>query len=207
MNKSHRSLCALAIAGIVVVSVASCTVQQRSAGDPAAADLPTGTEQVDLDPADFSTTIDNPYWPMTPGTRWTYREDDGTGRDLNVTVIVTTETKRIANGVTARVVRDTVRSGDEIVEDTLDWYAQDSAGAIWYLGEDTAEFDNGTIISTGGSFEAGVDGALPGIALRPTRSPDRRIARSTTAARRRTTVKSSVSPRWWMFPTGTSTTS
>jgi hypothetical protein len=62
-------------------------------------------------------------------------------------------------------VRDTVYKGDEIVEDTFDWYAQDAAGAIWYLGEDTAEFENGAISSREGSFEAGVDGALPGIAV------------------------------------------
>ena len=78
---------------------------------------------------------------------------------------VTTETKEIANGVMARVVRDTVTQDGELLEDTFDWYAQDSAGAIWYLGEDTAEFEDGEITSTAGSFEAGVDGALPGIIM------------------------------------------
>jgi hypothetical protein len=67
--------------------------------------------------------------------------------------------------VTARVVRDSVFRGDEVVEDTFDWYAQDAAGAVWYLGEDTAEFENGEIASREGSFEAGVDGALPGIVV------------------------------------------
>ncbi|WP_309709044.1 hypothetical protein, partial [Pseudolysinimonas sp.] len=95
----------------------------------------------------------------------TYREVDSAGVVLTVIVTVTTETKIIANGITARVVRDTVYEGEQIIEDTFDWYAQDAAGAIWYLGEDTAEFENGVIVSTEGSFEAGVDGALPGIAL------------------------------------------
>ena len=67
--------------------------------------------------------------------------------------------------ITARVVRDTVRSEGELVEDTLDWYAQDSAGNVWYMGEDTAEFENGKIVSRAGSFEAGAGGALPGILL------------------------------------------
>ncbi len=62
-------------------------------------------------------------------------------------------------------MRDTVRQDGEIVEDTFDWYAQDATGAIWYLGEDTAEFEDGEIVSRDGSFEAGVDGALPGIAV------------------------------------------
>ena len=79
-------------------------------------------------------------------------------------VIVTNLTKKIANGITARVVRDTVTEDGEIVEDTNDWYAQDAKGNIWYLGEDTAEFEDGKISSRAGSFEAGVDGALPGIA-------------------------------------------
>jgi hypothetical protein len=71
----------------------------------------------------------------------------------------------IANGVTARVVRDTVTEDGEIVEDTFDWYAQDRDGNVWYFGEDTAEFEAGEIVSRAGSFEAGVDGALPGIIM------------------------------------------
>ena len=53
----------------------------------------------------------------------------------------------------------------ELIEDTLDWYAQDVAGNVWYLGEDTAEYENGVIVSTAGSWEAGVDGAQPGIIM------------------------------------------
>ena len=136
-----------------------------TAGTPAPTSLPQGDDPVELDPAEFTTEIDNPYWPMEPGTRWTYLETDPDGDELAVEVTVTRETKDIANGITARVVRDTVYRGDEIVEDTFDWYAQDAAGAIWYLGEDTAEFENGAIVSRDGSFEAGVDGALPGIAV------------------------------------------
>ena len=65
---------------------------------------------------------------MRPGTRWTYREVDEEGHVLAVTVTVSTETKRIANGITARVVRDTVTEDGELVEDTFDWYAQDDDG-------------------------------------------------------------------------------
>jgi hypothetical protein len=127
--------------------------------------LPQRDDPVTLDPADFSTTIDNPYWPMTPGTRWTFRETDLDGSELTAVVTVTFDTRDIADGITARVVRDTVYRGDEVIEDTFDWYAQDASGAIWYLGEDTAEFENGIVTTTEGSFEAGVDGALPGIIL------------------------------------------
>jgi len=127
--------------------------------------LPEGGEPFDLDPASFTVEIDNPYWPMEPGTRWTYRETDAEGTELKVVVTVSSETKEIANGVTARVVRDTVTQDGAVVEDTFDWYAQDADGNIWYLGEDTAEFEKGKIASRSGSFEAGVDGALPGVAV------------------------------------------
>ena len=118
-----------------------------------------------LDPTRFTTEIDNPYWPMTPRTQWTYREVDADGAELTVVVTVTDQTKEVANGITARVVRDTVTEDGALIEDTFDWYAQDQEGNVWYLGEDTAEFEDGEIVSTEGSFEAGVDGALPGIAM------------------------------------------
>ena len=162
----------LPLVGLVVAafSVASCAAGDEPSSDdapsPAAGfDLPTGDEPVELDPSEFTTEIDNPYWPMEPGTRWTYLEIDEEGSEVKVVVIVTNETKLIANGITARVVRDTVTLDGEIIEDTKDWYAQDAAGNIWYLGEDTAEFENGRITTRSGSFEAGVDGALPGIII------------------------------------------
>lgn len=130
-----------------------------------ARDLVQGDAPVDLDPAEFTSDIDNEYWPMEPGSRWSYREIDEEGKELQVVITVSTETKEIANGITARVVRDTVWQDGEVKEDTFDWYAQDVDGTIWYLGEDTAEFDDGEISSRAGSFEAGVDGALPGVAM------------------------------------------
>jgi hypothetical protein len=129
------------------------------------ADLPKGSEPVELDPAEFTTEIDNRYWPMQPGTQWSYREIDEEGKVVRVVVTVTSETKKIANGVTARVVRDTVTEDGALIEDTFDWYAQDAEGNVWYLGEDTAEFEDGELTTRAGSFEAGVDGAQPGIIM------------------------------------------
>ncbi|MGL5857856.1 MAG: hypothetical protein ACRC35_05510 [Angustibacter sp.] len=118
-----------------------------------------------MDPAEFSTTITNPYWPMRPGSTWEYRETDTAGERRRVVVTVTDRVRRLANGVTARVVQDVVTQGGELVERTHDWYAQDGAGNIWYLGEDSADYQNGRVVSRAGSFEAGVDGALPGIVV------------------------------------------
>ena len=126
------------------------------------ADNPSPTE---LGPADFTTEIDNPWWPMKPGSRWVYRETDSEGANQKVVVTVTDRTKTIANGIEARVVRDVVAEDGEFVEVTDDWYAQDDDGNIWYLGEDTTEYENGKPVSQQGSFEAGVDGAEAGIIM------------------------------------------
>jgi hypothetical protein len=107
--------------------------------------------------------IDNPYLPLRPGSRWVYRETHPDGTVQKVVVRVTRRTKLIANGVRARVVRDTVTEKGRLVEDTFDWYAQDRRGNVWYLGEDTREYERGKVVSTEGSWEAGVDGAKPGI--------------------------------------------
>jgi hypothetical protein len=129
------------------------------------ASLPRGSEPVTLDPADFTTRIDNPFWPMRPGSRWVYRETAPDGTRQRVVVTVTRRTRLIANGVTARVVHDVVTEGGEPVEVTDDWYAQDRAGNVWYLGEDTKEYEDGRVVSTAGSFEAGVDGAQAGVVM------------------------------------------
>jgi len=113
----------------------------------------------------FTTEIDNPYWPMKPGSRWVYRETDPEGAVQRVVVTVTGRTKRIANGVTARVVHDRVTADGQLVEDTEDWYAQDDSGNVWYLGEDTTEYEDGRPVTKAGSWEAGVDGAEAGIIM------------------------------------------
>jgi hypothetical protein len=156
------AVCAAA-AGLLLLTACGGGDEHTTPGSSAGRDFPQGSEPVELDPADFTVEIDNRYWPMTPGTRWTYHEIDEEGKELEVIVTVSSETKRIANGITARVVRDSVTEDGELIEDTFDWYAQDAEGNIWYLGEDTAEFDGGKVTSKAGSWEAGVDGALPGI--------------------------------------------
>jgi hypothetical protein len=119
--------------------------------------LPQGSEPVELDPANFVSRIDNPYWPMSPGSKWVYREGD-----QRVEVTVTKRSKEIV-GIDATVVHDVLTEDGELVEDTWDWYAQDTAGNIWYLGEDTKEYENGKVKTTEGSWEAGVDGAQAGV--------------------------------------------
>jgi hypothetical protein len=141
---------------LAVLAVAAGTAQAK---------LPTGGEPAYLDPADFTTRITNPWWPMRPGSRWVYRETTADGARQRVVVTVTRRTKLMANGVTARVVHDVVSQRGRPVEVTDDWYAQDRRGNVWYLGEDTTEYENGRPVSKEGSFEAGVDGAQAGVIM------------------------------------------
>ena len=116
-----------------------------------------------IDPANFVARIDNPYLPFLPGTTFVYeaKTEDGLERSE---VVVTHRTKVIM-GVTCTVVRDTESVDGKVEEVTLDWYAQDKAGAVWYFGEDSKAYRKGKVVSTSGSWEAGVNGAKPGILM------------------------------------------
>ena len=131
----------------------------------ATASLPERSQPFPIDPSEFTTEIDNPYWPMKPGSQWTFRETDAEGAVRVVVVTVLDKTKTIANGVEARIVHDQVTEDGQLSEDTYDWYAQDSEGNLWYFGEDTTEYANGKPKTKEGSWEAGVDGALAGIIM------------------------------------------
>src|SRR5262245_2185158 len=118
---------------------AAMAVAAALAGVAQARSLPQSGEPVVLDPAEFTTTVTNPYFPLRPGTRLVYRESSEAGTLQKGVVHVTKRRKLIANGITARVVHDVVSEHGAPVEKTFDWYAQDSAGNVWYLGEDTKE--------------------------------------------------------------------
>src|ERR671931_429635 len=113
-----------------------------------------------INPEDFVPKVDNKYFTLKPGTKFTYQDKRGMDR---VEISVTNETRKVM-GVTTTVVRVRESRNGLLREDTYDWYAQDKAGNVWYFGEDTKELDeNGNVISTEGSWEAGVNGAEPGI--------------------------------------------
>jgi hypothetical protein len=122
-----------------------------------------GDYSVQVKPADFVATIDNPWLPFRPGSRWTYAGREG-DRKERIEVLVTDDTRKVM-GITATVVREREWLDGRLVEDTFDWYAQDHDGNVWYLGEDTREFTEGGGVSTAGAWEAGVDGGLPGIIM------------------------------------------
>ena len=118
-----------------------------------------------IDPADFGGPIDNPYLPLSPGTRFRYRGvgDDGKTREFN-RVTVTKKTKRIL-GIDAVVVLDEVFADGKPEERTFDWYAQDKDGNVWYLGEDSRNYEGGHWVRDDGSWTAGVGNGKPGIIM------------------------------------------
>jgi hypothetical protein len=118
-----------------------------------------------IDPADFGGPIDNPYLPLSPGTKFRYGGvgDDGKTRELN-TVTVTHKTKRIME-IDAVVVLDEVFAGGKPEERTFDWYAQDKDGNVWYLGEDSRNYEHGHWVRDDGSWTAGVGNGKPGIIM------------------------------------------
>jgi len=116
-----------------------------------------------LDPGNFVAVIDNPYLPFPVGRTFVYTgiKDGQTQID---TVTVTADTKVIL-GITATVVSDVATHDGTLLERTFDWYAQDNQGNVWYLGEDTTAFLPKGKTDTSGSWEAGVNGAQPGIVM------------------------------------------
>ena len=146
-------------------SVTSAESADASEDAPAVIDPGDGGNySVDIDPAQFSSVVDNPFFPMLPGTSWHYEETTSDG-ELQTDTVEVLDERRDVMGVETIVVHDVVKNADgEVVEDTFDWFAQDADGNVWYFGEDTTSFDDGAP-SKEGSWEAGVDGALPGIVM------------------------------------------
>lgn len=115
--------------------------------------------------AAFADVIDNPYFPLIPGTTYLYRGVDSDGASVRSRVTVT-DLKAEIMGVQCTLVREREYEDGELVEDTRDYFAQDKAGNVWYFGEDSRDIEDGQVVSTDGSWRAGVDGAVPGIIMR-----------------------------------------
>ena len=117
-----------------------------------------------IDPANFVAKIDNPFFPLVPGTTFIYKGQTSEG--LMRDEFAVTHNTRVIDGVTCVEVHDSVFTDGELTEDTLDWFAQDKDGNVWYFGENTAELEDGLISTIDGTFMAGVDGDKPGIVMK-----------------------------------------
>ncbi len=116
-----------------------------------------------INPENFVDSVTNIFFPLKPGRIWSYQSPTEDGLET-IVVTVLLEIKLIA-GVKCTVVRDVVSLDGRVIEDTYDWYAQDKDGNVWYMGEDVSNYEGGILQDKEGSFEAGVDGAKPGILM------------------------------------------
>jgi len=156
-------------AGAVVLGVAAAllVIQPAAAAAPAAnCSLPVfgpgASYHPHIDPSTFTANVTNEYFPLKPGRTLVYQGTKDGKSAINV--FVTTNTTLVVDGVRTRVVEDRLYLDGVLEERTKDYYAQDACGNVWYFGEDTATLDpKGHVISTSGSFRAGVDGAQPGV--------------------------------------------
>ena len=144
---------------LLAVLVALIVAAPAAAASPPASELAPiqGPYSPTIDPANFVRTVDNRYLPFEPVTRFHY---EGVRRTTPQTdnEVVLRKTKRIL-GIRCTIVRDTVSEHGHAVERTFDWYAQDRAGNVWYMGENSLELRHGRLVRASDSWESGVNGA------------------------------------------------
>jgi len=162
--KARKASPILMGAALALVVVAGCGAPSGGGEAKGRTEKAQKAYEPRIESADFTSRIDNKYFPLKPGTTFVYKgEFHGTAeRDV---MAVTHDTKRVM-GVECLVASDRVTEGGELVEQTYDWYAQDKEGNVWYFGEDVTEYKNGKVTGHEGSWESGVDGARPGIAMK-----------------------------------------
>lgn len=157
MRKTTFILLAAAASTVVLLSSITGAAGAGSSGPPA--------YEPHLNAKDFSTKIDNRYYPLPVGWTWIYKGIKE-GKPQIDRVTVTTRTKRVAEGITARAITDVSKTpGGKLLEKTTDYYAQDSHGDVWYFGENTAAYLPNGKIDRSGSWQAGVKDAEPGIVM------------------------------------------
>lgn len=178
----RRSLFAVTGLALMLSACASSGSNGSGAGSsapPVSTAPPTGVSptaaptlppyNVTINPADFTNNVTNPYFKLTPGSTRTYTGTKD-GVPMKAVFQVLKQTKTII-GVKCAVVRDTVTLNGSLEERTLDWFAQDTQGAVWYFGEDTKEYKNGVVVSTAGTWLSGVNGGQPGIVMQAAPAP------------------------------------
>lgn len=161
--KTKRLNTLMAIVLLAVLAGCAPPTQSLIVPTQAATEPASNGYSVNINPADFVAVVDNPYFPRIPGDKFVYEGQTADGFE-RIELVILEETK-VVMGVTTTIMRDTVYLDGQVIEDTYDWFAQDKDGNVWYFGEDVNDYENGVLISKAGSWEAGVDGAQPGIVM------------------------------------------
>jgi hypothetical protein len=162
-TEKERSACKKAAAQALREAQEECADQQEARLE-LCEDLGEAPYNPIINPTNFVAGVNHRFFPLVPGTTRIYEKNTDEGRE-RTEVTVTKDTKRIL-GVRCIVVQDTVTVDGEVVEDTFDHFAQDKQGNVWYFGELSLSFEDGELVDLHGSWEAGVDGAKPGIVMK-----------------------------------------
>jgi hypothetical protein len=160
-GRSKHCLAGLALAAAALASTGCGS--NGTAAKPASADGPWSPPVIR--PANFVSQVDNPYFPLVPGTTLRYRGVDKNGTTPQIDTFTVTHQRKLVMGVSCTVVRDTVTSRGRPVQRTYDWFAQDSQGSVWYMGEETQELKHGRFGKMIDSGPAGMNGAQPGLMM------------------------------------------
>ena len=116
-----------------------------------------------IDPANFGGAIDNPWFPLKPGTVLTYKgTKDGTPATLVVTVM---DKMKTVDGVDCVEVEELVSLAGKPADKTIGYYAQDKDGSVWTFGEDVQELNAKGKVTKVEGWHAGIDGATPGMVM------------------------------------------
>ena len=145
--------------GVILVLGTGC---DSTSAQPDVTNVPL---PIAINPAKFAASVatPNPLFPLAPGT--SRRVVGQTANGEEVILVEVTDQKKEILGVMTTVVRDRVWLEGHLIEDTFEWYAQDQDGNVWYFGEDEKEIEEGRVVSTAGSWQAGVDGAKAGVMM------------------------------------------
>jgi len=154
---------------LLALLAVGCGSSRHSSSDVAVTTSPSALAPIhghyapSTDPNNFVAKVDNRFWPLEPGTAFHYVGTRGTTAQTDDEVV--THQTRLILGIAATVVRDTVSEHGKPIERTLDFYAQDKQGNVWYLGEDSFERENGRFVKASDSWRSGIGGAKPGIIM------------------------------------------
>src|SRR5262245_24581202 len=162
-NPGERKACQDQAAADLKEALQTCDAQ-HDAREAACARLGPAPYDPVIRPNNFVATIDNPYFPLKPGTTFIY--EGQTAHGFEQSEFAVTHNTTVILGFTCIEVRYSVFTDGVLSEDTLDWFAQDKDGNVWYFGENTHELEDGLITTIDGTFTAGVDGDKPGIIMK-----------------------------------------
>ncbi|MBI2984929.1 MAG: hypothetical protein HYY50_04890 [Candidatus Kerfeldbacteria bacterium] len=153
----------LAVVAVIFSGLYYISKQPKAEQNDHTTTLVNSSYQPVINPADFSTTINNRFFTLVPGQKFSY-QNSAAGSNERIETEVTNEIKTVMDVATVEV-RDRAWVDNQLAEDTRDWYAQAKNGDVWYFGEAVDNYENGKLKNHDGSWEVGIDGAKPGIVM------------------------------------------